>query len=398
MKNIASFSNWQLPLSNVRHWKKASCLLGFIFLVNNLTFTQRFLNRELSYNKAWQRTGEETFQITLTGVPNRVPTNTEYHFLEGVLFKYLDTTLTSQGVETSSIIAKADKTIHYKRSLNKQFTVVGDQFASNGDLQIDQETMIRINETNRKVLSLGDDNSVHQISLLIAIRGMYHSPTDIDYGSLIMKTLNDGQMKLVHSLTNPTSKDSQAARYYENLKFLVCIGTGPRDSDPILEMASAKSSSGESRTAGNSLENRYRSWARSKDEQDNSNTEPTYDVDRQSDQLSYDADTVSRQGDKPINDFNTKNTPDFRNSTFNAEAMEFRLVSGVILMVLCVLTALWNIARIAAKKNEERKRRLKVAKTAYEGPRKDKKPGKTFFNSSKYTGTMDTGTGLQELA
>ncbi len=375
------------------------------------------------------RQDKQVFQITLTGVPNRVPTVIESMFLEGTVYDSLKEPLSSKGIKLSSVRVRSDKTIHYQRALDEQFTVAGATFTlplpppssnsetnNNGldlnvaDLKMDQETLIRINQANRRVLEMGNDraggdSSIYQLSLLVTIVGIYSTTSDIDYTSSVSSAINQNQIDIVESLT-------QGSEYFEQVQFLVCVGVGFRDADdPLLEMTKSRSSTtsgtGSSGSKGSSLSTRGDTGESSPIHQQyhsyslNSIENAQVNLERVNDSYSEgtSSSTTTSNSDQDPSAFEQADdlNQDSYTVFFNPEASRFQLISGTMFIVLCCITVLWNLVRVAAKKAAERKKRLTLAKEAYEGSSQGAVKGtKTFFNrNSKYTGTMDTGAGLQ---
>lgn len=435
--------------------KIISVLVAFVFFTINLTGDYQInFSRHLSAAGVVKQDAQ-IFQMTLTGVPNRVPTLVENMFFEGILSDYLKDKLTPKGLKTYGVRVTRDKTMHYQRALHledqrEDFTVAGQQFNSNGGLEIDGETLNRINDFNRRVLgsASGGDSTMHQLSLLVNIKGMYSTSLGIDFDSSIMNAVNQGQMELVRRLVNPDKDESEGADYFKDIQFLVVMGVGPRDTEPVLRMSNdnirgragttARGNpdvSGEVDVSTTSIfdnlgkedvgsqpqarsnngqggaDNQNLSQARSNTGQGGSSgyvsasqarSSDEYNPNTKKQQQTYNPFQKSSKSDtkKEMNDNSdglTKtsmhNLQSHVKNVFNAKAIEFRFVSGIVFIILCGIVFLLHLARVAAKKHEERKRRLLLAKKAYDvEPRKNTNINQPFYkNSRKYTGTMDTG-------
>ncbi len=418
----------------MKTWAKLTSLLcTILFVVNQLSQEQYFLRRQLAVGATVDiQQNEQQFQITLTGVPHRLPTVMENMVFESVLFDYLKAELSSKGIRVYGVRVKADKSIHYRRSLDETFTVTGEKYSSNGDMEIDQDTLIRINDENRRVLESAagannESSTVHQLSLLVNVKGSYRSDPPIDYDTIVMTAINDGQTELVQKLVK-----TEGSVYFEDVQFLVCVGVGPRQSEPVLQIMSSENkhensdsttssstsdNEGQQRTStsntATSSSNNYISQGRTSINESQQESEALYQPTFNSiiQPPNYNTNNNLKNIKSNINsgikatarsqDYGSKGKNRIDNlksnveEVFNAQAMQFRLVSGIVFVGLCLVVVILQLIRIATKKNEERKRRLILAKKAYEGPKKDfMKPNQSFYSNRKYTGTMDTGDGL----
>lgn len=335
----------------------------------------------------------QVFQLTITGVPDRVPTLAENMVLEAVLFDYLKEKLSPRGVGIYTVRVKGDKTIHYSRALNEQFTVIGEQYASNGNIELDQSTLDIIDNHNQRILGQsGEDESLHQISILILIKGSHHISSGVsDYDEMIVNAINLGHSDLTRAFSEPsTTYSNEAASYFKEVQSIVCIGVGPRDDEPYLEMKDndAKIDSSTDSESEQNKEGVGRTSYNGSSESPNN---------LESNDLAISKMSKSDLQSMRMNDLEAKNT--FTNKigndsseSFNADALQFRLVSSIFFIAICAVAGLWYVGKIAAKKHEERKQKMALAKKAYEGPRTE--PNKALFNNGKFTGVMDTGAGL----
>ena len=335
----------------------------------------------------------QVFQLTITGIPNRVPTLAENMVLEAVLFDYLKEKLSQRGIGIYTVRVKGDKTIHYRRALKEQFSVVGEQYASNGNIKLDQSTLDMINKHNQRILGQsGENDTLHQISVLVLIKGSHHVSSGVsDYDELVMNTINSGHSDLTKVISEPsTLYSNEAANYFKEVQSIVCIGVGPRDDEPYLEMIN------KDKTIDSTIDNE--SEQNKKDVTRSSNNDsPESPKNLEPNDLAISKMSKSDFQSMRMNDLEAKNsfTNEIGNDaieSFNADALKFRLVSSIFFIAICAVAGLWYVGRLVAKKHEERKEKMALAKKAYEGPRT--KSNKALFNNGKFTGVMDTGAGL----
>ena len=102
--------------------------------------------------------------------------------------------------------------------------------------------------------------------------------------------------------------------------------------------------------------------------------------------------SIDSSFDLPQKPTDAKHDPDL---AFNAQAVELRTISGLVFLATCMSIGLMHLLRVVIKKNEDRKKRIHLAKKAYGGPLKESKIAQSsFYKSNKFTGTMDTGAGF----
>mmetsp|Transcript_32195 Transcript_32195/g.37533 ORF Transcript_32195/g.37533 Transcript_32195/m.37533 type:complete len:399 (-) Transcript_32195:57-1253(-) len=347
-------------------------------------------SRHLQQNAEYPITQEqELFQLTLTGVPNRAPVIVENMYLEAALYNYLKEALFHQNINIYSVRIKSDQTSHYQRSLNENFNVAGDHSVMlNSGSKIDPETLNQIENLNNRVLAFGDSDSVYQLSILVNIRGTFRPYPGFDFASTVMMGINQGHMEIVRSLVYPDTVNESGSEYFKDVTFLVCTGIGLRDTEPYLAMGKNQGALSTDTGNVNGEDPRTEKLKESSNGADQVANTP-YDA---AESPQYVADKSLNQeqlnellGDEPGSESDLR-------KRFNAEAVEFRLVSGIVFLSFCIGVALWNFLRVAAKKAAERKTRLQMAKKAYEIPDKTKPLGMgKIVNNSKYVGTMDTG-------
>lgn len=203
-----------------------------------------------------------------------------------------------------------------------------------------------------------------------------------------MMGINQGHMEIVRSLVYPDTVNESGSEYFKDVTFLVCTGIGLRDTEPYLAMGKNQGALSTGTGNVNGEDPRTEKLKESSNGADQVANTP-YDA---TESPQYVADKSLNQeqlnellGDEPGSESDLR-------KRFNAEAVEFRLVSGIVFLSFCIGVALWNFLRVAAKKAAERKTRLQMAKKAYEIPDKTKPLGMgKIVNNSKYVGRMDTG-------
>lgn len=369
-------------------------LAAVVFLSEVQDITSKFIHRQLIGYKTDQRTNPIThaetdvFKIVLVGVPGRVPTTVEDKFFEEKLHGFLDSK--DSRIQVSSVRVLADENMVTR--INRK--LYGGA--------VDENTIQETKEQNRKMQANGDEiQDIYQLHLLVSITGVYFPPPALDFKTAIMSVINDGQKGLVRSLIFSTSNDP-AMKYFDNLKLLACTGTRYRASvegDMVVRMpvAQSKSFGGIEEVKSRGGNGLGKSGEREADDNGTTNGETAQVPD-----TSY---TQNQEGEEPVRKEaigaavqeeveDQKNTPQETEDPYNAEAIEFRTVSGAIFLSFCVFAVLWNIVRVSAKTNVDRRKRIALAREAYEIPVKTALGAGKFGNSNKFTGTMDTGTGL----
>lgn len=457
----------------VKNFLKITFALG-VFILSTCNFTTRhsLLSRHLSDGDGdGAIRNAEMFQITLTGVPDRLPTKYEDAYFEAILLEYLKSVLAAKDIKIYDVRVRSDKSIHYQRHLNEKFTVAGEKYKSNGGIDIDHATMIRVNENNSRVLGSAVETTVgkpmmHQLSLMVLIKGMYRDDSKIVFDSTVMAAINEGQADIQKKLTHSyvESSKNHEEKYFKDVEFVLCAGVGPRDKEPVLEMAPetkavARSSSSEAEESvvGSTMltpqqqlaqqeeeynkqeeqrskhqsksneqvnESDYLAQGKSggatysvkglesdndnlvfgKGDEDNSETDPRdpnflRTSNSETGQVTTDTNeekepsSIDKSFELPHQEFADAGSDP--NLAFNAEAVELRTVSGLIFATICISIGLMHLLRVIIKKNEDRRKRLHLAKKAYGGPLKESKVGQSsFYKSNKLTGTMDTGAGF----
>lgn len=319
----------------------------------------------------------QLFQITVTGVPDRVPTIAENMALEAVLYDYLKEELAPKGVRIYSVRVQPGKTIHYRRSLNDKFSITGEPFPSNGKVELDEETLDLFEKHKQRILNqAGEATEMHQISLLILIKGSHLASSGVtDYDELVMSTINKGHSAIITPLVEPSGTYSdKVAAFFKKTQTVVCVGVGPRDDEPYLEMTNEDQAARTSPTTVQSGSENSKSL--------------------QLDEVEMSKMSRSEyQSEGRLNNLDSKNFVsgfDYQES-YNADAIKFRQVSSIFFLIICSIAALWYAGKIAARKHEQRQMKMALAKKAYEGPRTE---SNALFNNGKFMGTMDTGAGM----
>jgi hypothetical protein len=340
--------------------ESGKCYIKCVLLSVILFFLSSMIegNAQGSTHRGLQILGEETdtirenfdpilFDIIVVGTESRFPTKSEYLYFEVALSRYLTYELSKQEAIINSVQVIQDKSSVKERPIQGTFEKSGGKSDSED-----------FNVRSLAIISQG----IAELSLTVALEGSFTSVVrnQLDFASLVKHTINDGSTGIVQNLMYSSTANEEVKEYYKGVERMVCTGFGPEN--PSQDQGAFRV---------NSYDSLYAT------EEDNGSR--------------YGEETV--QQDTSVKTIERSPLP----KTLDVQALHYRNVFGIILLSLCSMFLLMNVVRIGRKKNEKRKRRINLAKQAFEGPKMAPTVlGKgaaldPYGPHEKYKGTMDNG-------
>jgi len=369
-------------------------------------------NMEQQFQSPQQQTLVEVariFTIEIMGVLPRKMLKSEIAYFETTLFFHFNIALASQKVQTTSVSLDTSTQEVEMYAAGSKTNAKKDKYAFS-PLQLS-----RSYETGR-------------LSLDILVTGRYYSPPSINYPMLLRDNINENSEEIIHKLKHGSG--GGAEQYFKQALVLACTGTAiATETERLKEEVSFdkdESNGGFQMVSGveggtfvqEQEENNVDPYGTTvkvpmrgggeEEDQEETLTSPT---NYQNDNNNFQLDENTSLGNRlplPTNDENStsddsaqkghlvdSNNPFYSFNKQHANtAVYYRTLSGTIFISLCVAILSWNIGKIAQKKSIERKRRIALAKEAYEAPYKLSKKistGTTSWNS-KFEGTRDDRT------